>query len=311
MLGGLRRLAPSLSVRSSGSQKNGVILAARSTRLMTTSANDNAAAGSGDDSSEKDKKGYRKKILRKHDREIIKKMRANNDMHEMKAEALGLEWRTVCATVLHRYPIITPANEPWEDDMVDLEDKMTEKQQNWLHEQLGGSSSDFVGNDNPTFDEIVASMPFEPASRTSQADIDHDTRSTQRKMDKSAFLLVKRNRAEHSWQFPQGKLNQDKDGNSGRMAAERIIDRAVGKVHRYFISNAPIGHLCYAYPPDIQEQRGQYGAKVYFWRCQLITGTIKLETRLYKDYAWVARDELGDFVEDEDTRAFLSAVLPH
>ena len=103
----------------------------------------------------------------------------------------------------------------------------------------------------------------------------------------------------------------EKDGDSARKGAERVIDRAVGNVNRYFISNAPTGHICYAYPPDVQKARGQYGAKVYYYRCQLIAGTIKLETRLYTDYAWVARDEVAKFTEDPLTAEFLTAMLPY
>lgn len=259
----------------------------------------------------KEPEPHRKKILRKYDREIISKMRSNNEEHEMKAEALNLPWRTVCATVLHRYPIITPDNEPWEEEHYDMQEELAEYQRVWLQEQLGDTDANLIGDDNPDYDEIVGSLPFDPAPRISEADINNDTKSMERKMAKSAFLLVKRNRGDHPWQFPQGKLIEEKDGQSGRSAAERIIDRACGKINRYFISNSPIGHYCYAYPPEIQEARGQYGAKVFFWRCQLLAGSVKLETRLYKDYAWVAREEIGDFVEDPDTAAFLSAVLPH
>ena len=39
----------------------------------------------------------------------------------------------------------------------------------------------------------------------------------------------------------------------------------------------------------MQAQRKQYGAMVYFYRCQLIEGGINLETKLYKDYAWIHR----------------------
>jgi hypothetical protein len=71
--------------------------------------------------------------------------------------------------------------------------------------------------------------------------------------------------------------------------AERVLDRAIGKTRHWFVSNAPIGHICYAYPKAMQQQRKQYGAKVFFYRAQLIEGSIKLETKLYKDYAWVGR----------------------
>jgi hypothetical protein len=71
--------------------------------------------------------------------------------------------------------------------------------------------------------------------------------------------------------------------------SERIIDRAIGKTKRYFIGNAPVGHYCYEYPKALQEKRGNFGAKVFFHRAQLISGTVKLQTKLYTDYAWIAR----------------------
>eukprot|EP00605_Chrysophyceae_sp_TOSAG23-4_P002349 GSChrysophyteH1.ASY1.ANO1.2597.1 assembled CDS len=297
MLSSLKTLVPRIAGRAA---RANVATGSRCSLQFSTTAGE-----------EGDNKKQRKKVLRKQYREVVQRMREINEEHETKAKALGLGWRVVCATVLQRYPTISPDNEPWEEAQYDLEEKLAEKQREWLLEQLGDTDANLIGEEDPGYDEILASMPFEPASRTTQADIDGDMRSMNRRLDKSSFFIVKRNRSDNSWQFPQGKLNPDKDGDSGRKAAERIIDRAVGNVHRYFISNAPIGHFCYAYPPEIQEQRKQYGAKVYYWRCQIIEGSIKLETRLYKDYAWVARDELGDYIEDKDTCMFLSAALPH
>lgn len=72
-------------------------------------------------------------------------------------------------------------------------------------------------------------------------------------------------------------------------ASERVIDRAVGNTNRWFVSNAPSGHFCYEYPADVQAQRKNFGAKVFYYRAQLLAGTIKLETKLYTDYAWIAR----------------------
>ena len=42
-------------------------------------------------------------------------------------------------------------------------------------------------------------------------DIDktNDRRSQERRLQDSLFLIVKRNRSEHSWQFPQGRILPD------------------------------------------------------------------------------------------------------
>lgn len=92
--------------------------------------------------------------------------------------------------------------------------------------------------------------------------------------------------------------------------AERIIDRTTDSAERWFISNAPAGHYLYEYPDAVKKLRNQFGAKVFFSRCQYLKGPIKLETRLYKDYAWISRDELDEYFNAE-TAAYLRYILPY
>ena len=91
--------------------------------------------------------------------------------------------------------------------------------------------------------------------------------------------------------------------------SERILDRSIGDVRRWFVSNAPMGHVTYAYPKELQQQRQQYGAKVFFYRAQLIEGSMKLETRLYTDMAWISRDEVGEYF-NEDMTEYITELLP-
>jgi len=241
----------------------------------------------------------------KAERPIIKRLRQRNLELEKKAEEKGLSWRLVSASILHRYPVVTADAEPWEQDMWDVEEKILLKKREWFMEQVGGTDAQFIPDSYPEPEEILQSMPFQPAPRVTQADLSNDRRSLERHLPRSLFLVVKRNRADKSWQFPQGKLNPEE---SMRMAAERVLDRAVGSVRRYFISQAPIGHYCYEYPEEMQQQRKQFGAKVFFHRAQLIAGDIRLETRLYTDFAWVAREEVGEYV-DPQMVDFLTELL--
>lgn len=80
-------------------------------------------------------------------------------------------------------------------------------------------------------------------------------------------------------------------------------------MRRWFPSNSPIGYFCYAYPKEMQKQRQQYGAKVFFYRAQLIEGSMKLETRLYTDMAWIARSEVGEYF-NEDMAEYMTELLP-
>lgn len=139
------------------------------------------------------------------------------------------------------------------------------------------------------------------------ADEKNDRRSLDRKLQESLFLIVKRNRGDHQWQFPQGKVLENEA--TLRSTAERVMDRATGRLDRYFMSNAPIGHYSYAYPKEMQKTRKQFGARVFFYRCQYMGGTFRLETKLYKDYAWIARSELGEYF-DKDTAEYLHELLP-
>ena len=190
--------------------------------------------------------------------------------------------------------------------MWDVQELIEDKMREAYMDLVGDGDANLISEQSPTVEEIIDSMPFEPASRITEADLTNDRRSTDRCLDKSLFLIVKRNREENVWQFPQGKLNE---GETLRQGAERVGDRAVGRINRWYISNAPIGHYCYAYPEAMQRQRGQYGAKVFFYRNQLIAGNIKLETKLYKDYCWITRDEVGEYF-DSTTAKYMAALLP-
>jgi large subunit ribosomal protein L46 len=170
------------------------------------------------------------------------------------------------------------------------------KNREYFVNALGKGHPMQIPEKNPTVEEILASLPFTPAPRITEADEKDDRASLERKLVHSLFLVVKRNREDNAWQFPQGKLKPDENL---RAAAERICDRATGKCKRWFISNAPIGHFCYEYPDAVKAARNEFGAKIFFYRAQLLGGGIKLETRLYTDYAWIARSEVKDYFGEE------------
>lgn len=252
------------------------------------------------------KRSFARPVVKpKANRPIIQLQKQRNLELEKKAEEKGLSWRLVTASILHRYPVVTSDVEQWEQDMYDVEEKIMKKKREAFMEQVGGTDAQFIPDSYPEPDEILQSMPFQPAPRITEADLNNDRRSLERQLPRSLFLLVKRSRSDKAWQFPQGKLIGEETMRKG---AERVLDRAVGNVRRYFISNAPIGHYCYEYPEELQRQRQQFGAKVFFYRAQLIEGDIRLETRLYTDFAWIVREEVGEYV-DPDMAEYITALL--
>jgi hypothetical protein len=52
-------------------------------------------------------------------------------------------------------------------------------------------------------------LQFHFSSRFTEADAKNDIRSVYRCLDKKLFLIVKKNRNDHAWQFPQGSLLPD------------------------------------------------------------------------------------------------------
>lgn len=240
-------------------------------------------------------------------REIVVTQRARNADLEAKAAAKQLEWRVVGASILHRYPIITKEAAPYEVEMQKLQDKLDAKKRDWLSDQLKGTDAHIFPDENPSYEDILESMPFQPAPRETEADATNDRRSLDRRLQDSLFLIVKRNRKDNAWQFPQGKWLQDE---TIRQTQERVMDRAAGKTERWFNSNSPNGHYLYEYPPAVQETRKSFGAKIFYGRCQFISGTVKLQTKLYTDFAWVARDEMKDYF-DADQAHFLDTLLPY
>ena len=248
----------------------------------------------------------RRKIINRSNRPIITKQRKEYSEHEEKRAAKGLEWRIMGATILHRYPVVLPDMPKWHEDMEMVKDKIEAAKRSHFLGLVDGTNAQFIEDSNPTYVEILESMPFKPASRITEADIKNDRKSLERKLPNSLYLIVKRNRSDNSWQFPQGKSAENE---TLRLTSERVVDRAVGKINRWFISNSPAGYNCYAYPEAIQKQRKQYGAKIFYYRCQLIDGSVKLETRLYTDYAWVTRDEISEYF-DKETSYVMQHLLP-
>lgn len=138
-----------------------------------------------------------------------------------------------------------------------------------------------------------------PLPLVTAADEAGDRRSTNRRLDRRLFLLVKKDRAEHAWQFPQGGLEGDETLRAAaerELAEETALSHAGGDV--YFLSNAPAGHLEYQYPPEARRD-GFEGARVFFLPATYMGGEPRLKEDEVVDYVWAAKDELGDYLSGD------------
>ena len=136
-----------------------------------------------------------------------------------------------------------------------------------------------------------ATSRWAPSPRETAADASGDRHSTHRRLDQRVFLLLRR---DGGWGFPHVALGE---GETTRSAAERALKEALGEAgfQPYFVGNAPAGHV--ALP----------GGTYFFHRCQLIHG--KPAPQSVADFAWAAKDELGEYIKDPATLETLQKML--
>ena len=137
--------------------------------------------------------------------------------HEEKAKKFKTPWKLMTSTMIgllfflsfpvsdifaDRLPVVMKAPEKWEQDMWDLQDRKDEETLlDFPYEVLFGE--DPVLKDPIEDPEWRSIGGFALASRTTEADASGDMKTHDRKLDSRLYLIVKKSRDEHSWQFPQ------------------------------------------------------------------------------------------------------------
>jgi 8-oxo-dGTP pyrophosphatase MutT (NUDIX family) len=119
--------------------------------------------------------------------------------------------------------------------------------------------------------------------------------------DKEKYLIVKKPRKDHAWQFPQGGVEE---GETLLEGAERELKEECGEDLCAAFFQEPVGEYAYFFPADFVrhcdgKKPKHRGARVTFFRAEFIEGDIELEPAELEDYKWVTREELGDWFEGE------------
>lgn len=139
------------------------------------------------------------------------------------------------------------------------------------------------------------SQEFKPAPRLTEADAKDDRHSTQRCLEQPLLLVVNQQLGKgHRWILPQAVHT---DGETMRQTAERALAEVCGPtLEAFFLGNAPVGFYSYNYPAEFQKN-GVQGAKVFFFKAQLRSGTLSVSDlkKLKKadDFAWLTYKQLG------------------
>lgn len=193
------------------------------------------------------------------------------------------------ATVLERLPVVLAEPPQFERDYEAWKEKrdlrfLKQYPAEWNTRGAPASGAKAAAD---TADETLAeddafSTQFRPAERRTQADETNDFSSLERRLDKRLFLLVKSGK-DSPWAFPSAA---HKEGEALRKTAERALPAVVGSV--YFVGNAPAHHL---------------DKDTFFFRAQLVNGKMKATSGT--TYAWVAKEELVNFLGADQTEKVL------
>ena len=99
-----------------------------------------------------------------------------------------------------------------------------------------------------------------------------------------------------SWQFPQ---TENSAGETMRQTAERALKETIQEgPQTYFVGHAPMGYV------------DQDSSKAFFHKAQLIKGQTALKQGSSAvEYAWVAKDEMPQYISDQATQTLLSQML--
>jgi len=159
-----------------------------------------------------------------------------------------------------------------------------------------------------SMDDGFVKVPFTKIQPfITEQDISDDRKSLYRKLTKRLYLIVKKPRTNHQWQFPQG-LYDDEDESVLRETAQRELKKEFGKdLNVHWLGNAPMGHYSYHLPAAEKTKYSADATKVFFFKGVYLHGNVKLNS--LQDYLWVTRRELKEYFDPEYYK-YVETMLP-
>ncbi|KAK9469884.1 39S mitochondrial ribosomal protein L46-domain-containing protein [Lipomyces arxii] len=147
-----------------------------------------------------------------------------------------------------------------------------------------------------------------PVSRTTEADAKNDVHSLERKLDRTLYLIVKKDRKSHAWKFPTTEVVGTETLTD---TAKRLLSTAGGlNMNTWIIANTPVAYFHYPYKPTDNEKFQE--AKVFFLRSRIFAGTFAPQPSSdIVDYAWVTKQELKDYFHKDYYNTLSNALSSH
>ena len=220
-----------------------------------------------------------------------------------KARQANLDWQIQVAVILERSMVVLPDKEDWELEFEKLRAYLNQFDAPFPLE-IGGIDP----NDKELFkthEELMEDLPegFTPAPRETEADRTGDTRTVNRKLKTSIYLVVQKEG--DRWHFPTVDLQEEE---TLLEAAKRALKEQVGEQLEFWsISNAPcaVDMKAFESPKD-----GLYGTKTFFLKLYYDEG--EAATKNVSDFSWLDRQEMTEKVlqeQGENTSKFYHYLL--
>ena len=129
---------------------------------------------------------------------------------------------------------------------------------------------------------------------------------TYRKSD-GKFLLVKKPREHHAWQFPQGGVDP---GEDNEQAARRELAEELGTdKFRGFQKSKHV--LFYDFPPGYDREGKYTGHKQTYFFVEFLgeEDDLKLEDKELEEFRWVYQNELPEYLESPEYLKKVNQVI--
>ncbi|CAG8630073.1 9952_t:CDS:2 [Acaulospora morrowiae] len=147
-------------------------------------------------------------------------------------------------------------------------------------------------------DEETGDEDVTIASRITPADVNNDHKSLDRALQRTLYLIVKKPRDKHSWQFPQGGV--EKPETLLQTATRELKEECGDNMDIWFVGRRPFGYYEYEYPSDFKKDQMKFkGAKVFFMKAHIFAGQVKVDKKEIIDFAWVTKQEMKEYVHAE------------
>ncbi|KAL5045516.1 hypothetical protein BDW71DRAFT_198248 [Aspergillus fruticulosus] len=136
-----------------------------------------------------------------------------------------------------------------------------------------------------------------PHPRVTEADKKGDTKSLDRALQRTLYLLVQHK--EGYWKLPSSPVDS---GETLRSAAERTLEQSAGvNMNTFMVGYHPVGHYVYnSRKPKTDETTGVTlaGEKTFFMKGRIMAGQADLSANVQnlKDFKWLAKEEIAKYV---------------